>query len=630
MPEYQVWIGGKDGNWNNDNNWRRADYTDLNKTAGNYLSNAANGTSNGFAPMMSTKIVMPELTADGQGQIELYAPVFTTVFDLKTNKPKHIGEETHLIEYDVVVRPRGSAEGIKTPYFAGRYYTNQCDQVHFNANSEMLHSELLTHNKAWTDVEMPVRQWTSVSTPINGVYSGDWYTKTSGTEDAEYFEPLTWNDRDNNRLKPMMTQRSWDGNASVVGNNAVQSAVVSEVTWSSTFNAVDVPYTPGKGFSIHANMGSSYNDNVKFRFPKSDPSYSGFNASLDRNADDYGKLATSVMADLGPGGEFDEDETKPYEVSVTPSQDGNYLMLGNPFVAQLDMAKFLTANSDVLSNEYWATNGNGDPLSGVVDENGESWLTSDGESNALVPPYTAFYVKLKDNSTEEKTITFTRDMAALKPSATTETQSLQGMTLLAAGAKGNSTALLRYDAAADNGYAKSEDVQLMRESAGTAAPLVYTVAGDMAANINQVKDLQQIPLGTFTGVAVLMEPSLYDAEMNTDTPLTEGYTLTVNGASHGRYFIRAKGAGEGTTGITDVETGDGGVSVYSVAPRQVVVSSGAELLEVSVYSVGGAMLGHESVGGGRTAVTLDGIDSGVAVVRVVTADGQTTRKLVVK
>lgn len=171
--------------------------------------------------------------------------------------------------------------------------------------------------------------------------------------------------------------------------------------------------------------------------------------------------------------------------------------------------------------------------------------------------------------------------------------------------------------------------------------MVYTVAGDIATSINRIKDAQQIPLGvfaadddvttlTFTGVAALMEPSLYDAEMNTDTPLTEGYTLTVNGASHGRYFIRAKGAGEGTTGITDVETGDGGVSVYSVTPRQVVVSSGAELLEVSVYSVDGAMLGHESVGGGRTAVTLDGIDSGVAVVRVVTADGQTTRKLVVK
>ena len=132
-------------------------------------------------------------------------------------------------------------------------------------------------------------------------------------------------------------------------------------------------------------------------------------------------------------------------------------------------------------------------------------------------------------------------MAVMPADDGTGTQALQGMTLLAAGAKGNSTALLRYDAAADNGYAKSEDVQLMMESAGTAAPLVYTVAGDMAANINQVKDLQQIPLGlfaadgdvttlTFTGTAALLEPSLYDAELNTDTPITEGMTLSTSSA----------------------------------------------------------------------------------------------------
>lgn len=218
------------------------------------------------------------------------------------------------------------------------------------------------------------------------------------------------------------------------------------------------------------------------------------------------------------------------------------------------------------------------------------------------------------------------------------------MTLLAAGAKGNSTALLRYDAAADNGYAKSEDVQLMRESAGTAAPLVYTVAGDMAANINQVKDLQQIPLGlfaadgdvttlTFTGTDALLEPSLYDAELNTDTPITEGMTLSVNGSSHGRYFIRAKGAGsgsDGSTGVTDVTGGGNDVSVYSVEPCQVVVSSGAELMEVGVYSVGGSLLKRESVGGGSTSCKLYGVDSGVAVVRVVTADGTFTRKITVR
>lgn len=643
VPEYQVWIGGKDGNWNNDNNWRRADYTDLNKTAGNYLSNADNGTSNGFAPMMSTKIVMPELTADGQGQIELYAPVFTTVFDLTTNKPEHIGEETHLIEYDVVVRPRGSAEGIKTPYFAGRYYTNQCDQVHFNTNAEMLHSELLTHNKAWADVEIPVREWVMVSTPLNGVYSGDWYTKTSGKENAEYFVPLNWSNTDNNRLKPIMTQRSWDGNARVVGNNEVQSAVVSDVTWSSTFNAVDVPYTPGKGFSIHANMGSNYNDKVLFRFPKSDTSYTDFSSSpLDRSEKvNYGKLATSVMAELGQGGEFDEGSAKPYDVTITPSQDGNYLLLGNPFVAHLDMAKFLQANSSILASEYWATNENGDPLTGVVSENEESWITSDGSNNALVAPYTAFYVKLKSPSMAETFITFTRDMVAFKPLSTQETQNLNGLTVEAKSEKGNSTALLRYTITAENGFMENEDVQLMTESSGITTPLVYTVAGDMAANINQIKDLQKIPLGlfatedaqttlTFKGVSTLKEPTLYDASQNSSTPITEGMTLNINGSSHGRYYIFALGEGDGTTtGIDEITSTEDEVKVTSPVHRQVMVSANSGIEGISIYSANGTLL-RRVTPAGDTTCTIDGVASGVAVVMVKTANNNDTFKIIIK
>lgn len=641
VPEYQVWIGGKDGNWNNDDNWRRADYTDLNKTENEYLTNEKNGRSNGYAPMMSTKIIIPQLTDDGQGQIELYAPIFNGVFELSTNKPAHIGNETHLIEYDVVVRPKGSAEGITTPYFAGRYYTNQCDQVHFNVNAEMLHSELLTHNKAWTDVEIPVREWVMVSTPLNGVYSGDWYTKTPGKENAEYFTPLYWSNTDNNRLKPMMTQRSWDGNASVVGNNKIQSAVVSNVTWSSTFNAVDVPYTPGKGFSIHANMGSNYSDKVLFRFPKSDTSYSGFSSSpLERSNEAYGKLATSVMAELGQGGEFDESSAKAYDVTVTPSQDGKYLLLGNPFVAHLDMAKFLKANSAVLGNEYWATNSNGNPLSGVVDESEESWITSDGSKNALVAPYKAFYVKLKNSSASETTITFTRDMAALKPSAASETQDLTGLTLEAKSEQGRSTALLRYRTTAENGFVENEDVQLMTESTGVTTPLVYTVAGDMAANINQIKDLQKIPLGlfatedaqttlTFKGVSTLKEPTLYDALENTSTPITEGMTLAINGSSHGRYYICSLGEGNGTTGIDEITSTEEDVKVTSPAHRQIMVTSNNGIESVSIYSANGTLL-RRVTPAGDTTCTIDGVASGVAVVMVKTANNNDTFKIIIK
>lgn len=642
VPAYQVWIGGKDGNWNNDNNWRRADYDELNKTEQTYTSNEKNGTSNGYAPMMSTNIVIPDLTTDGQGQIELYTPTFKNVFEIATNKPGHIGNATNLIEYDLVVRPRGSAEGIETAYFAGRYYTNQCNEVHFSVNSEMLHSELLTHNKAWTDVEIPTGQWTLVSTPINGVYSGDWYTKTNGKENAEYFESINWDSANNNRLKPMMTQRSWDGNANIVSNSSIHSATISSVNWSSTFNAVDVAYTPGKGFSIHANMGSNYNDKVMFRFPKSDTSYTGFsNSPLERSEEvNYGKLATAVMASLGQGGEFDESSAKPYEVEITPSQDGNYLMIGNPFVAHLDMTKFLLENGSILENEYWATNENGNPLSGVIDNSKESWITSDGTNNALIPPYTAFYVKLKNQSTAEQTITFKRDMAALKIATTSTTENLQGFILQATGKNGGSTALLRYEGTAENGFVNGEDVQLMTHASGITTPMVYTTAGDMAANINQVKDLQRIPLGlfaadnevtnlTFRGVSALREPTLHDELEGTATPITEGMTLQIAGSSHGRYYITSLGGGDGTTGIEETTATEDAVEVSSPAHRQVVVTANSGIEGISIYSANGTLL-RRVTPAGDTTCTIDGVASGVAVVMVKTANNNDTFKIIIK
>lgn len=629
VPDYEVWTGTATDNWNDDSKWRRAEPSELNKNDG-YETNEVHGTEKGFVPLRPTKVVIP---AGGQSMLYQAGSKIgtgqTAVLDLTNTE---MGNATDNIEYDLTVR-REYQGGLpsSTYYYVGDVYeTNLCDQIHFDYGGEMLHSELLTHNRAWAEVNVPTKQWTLVSTPLNGVYSGDWYTKTSGDETAEYFTDLKFG-TDNNRLKPLMTQRSWDGNAKVVSGSNNASAVVSNVTWSSTFNDVAVPYQPGMGFSIHANMGSSDNGKgVTFRMPKSDASYDGFDQALSRDANNFGKLATSDMAALAEGTD--------YEVGITPSQDGNYIIIGNPFVSHLSAKAFFEANSSVLQGKYWTANG--DPMTGAADEDG-NWWTSDGTSDALIPPYTAFYAQLKGQpSTGERTIYFNADMAALKPAATGNALLANGLVISAVAENGKSSALLSYKASAENGYVTTEDVQLLNES-DSEVPMVYTVAGDIATSINRIKDAQQIPLGvfasdddvttlTFTGVAALMEPSLYDAEMNTDTPLTEGYTLTVNGASHGRYFIRAKGAGEGTTGITDVETGDGGVSVYSVTPRQVVVSSGAELLEVSVYSVGGAMLGHESVGGGRTAVTLDGIDSGVAIVRVTTADGVATRKITVK
>lgn len=633
VPENLVWNGGENDNWNNDTMWKRAKAANLKITDGSYTDD---DEAAGFVPMLFSNVVMP---TDSKAQ--LYMAGFRDGGSSWAGtdaglRPDGMGDPTENIQYDLMVYDK-DPEGTNN-MTTQRFRVNICNDIHFMQGAQMLHAEQLIYTKAWMDVAVPTKKWTLVSTPLRDVYAGDWYTTTSGTQAEEtYFTDITFDNSKNNRLDPAVYQRSWDKKATIVENQTNSTNVgfnTSTPAWSAAYNDASVAYTAGAGFSIKAaNASGGTAGSLVFRFPKADTGYDVSTGTIDRT--NGGKLFISGLLDRSnPLALVRNDDVS---LTLDASQDGKYMIVGNPYMAPLDLETFFTENSGLLTGAYWTETEKGPGVGGT---DGNNWLTPDASS--VIPPYGAFFVERKADATGDNTIKFTADMQKFVSDAGSGTETT-AFTITADNETGRSGAVLAYTDNAVNRYEATEDVQLMRNLLGNNANelSVYTVAGDKAASVNRVKDAQQIPLGvfaadddvttlTFTGVAALMEPSLYDAEMNTDTPLTEGYTLTVNGASHGRYFIRAKGAGEGTTGITDVETGDGGVSVYSVAPRQVVVSSGAELLEVSVYSVGGAMLGHEGVGGGRTAVTLDGIDSGVAVVRVVTADGQTTRKLVVK
>lgn len=639
VPEYVKWTGDGSSNWNNDTNWKRVSSAEIKRTAASdddYMVDGSNANPEGFVPMLFTKVLIP-----ADSYVNLYKAGYKDGGESwETVRPAEITQDPTLnIQYDLMAYGNEQVYGHETDSLGDittqRYRVNICDQIHFEPGAEMLRSEYLLYNRAWTDVEIPQGAWTLVSTPLYDVVSGDWYTQSTGVQSTEYFKDITFPDGGYDRLNPAVYQRSWGSGATIVESGSSKVPVSFSPLWSSIYNDASVPYNYGAGYSVKTAKIEGAG-NVLFRLPKNDASYDYTTSSFTRS--NNGKLAAGQMVVRHTDWNQAEEKTE-FTQTLKPSDNG-YLIVGNPFVSHLNVEKFLSENSDVLQQKYWFANNEG-PEAGSADADG-NWISTDF---GLIAPYRAFYVQKTDDAPSDNVeVKFTQDMEEFLPNTTDEQNSMQGLVIRAKNENGSSAAALAYSGVADNGFAMAEDAQLLTDlldNDDDDVPSVYTVAGDMATSINRIKDLQQIPLGvfaadddvttlTFTGVAALMEPSLYDAEMNTDTPLTEGYTLTVNGASHGRYFIRAKGAGEGTTGITDVETGDGGVSVYSVTPRQVVVSSGAELLEVSVYSVGGAMLGHESVGGGRTAVTLDGIDSGVAVVRVVTADGQTTRKLVVK
>lgn len=628
VPEILVWSGADaTSNWNNDANWKRANATDLKNTDGTYTTNEANTTANGFVPMLFSNVIMPK-----DSKAELYMAGYADGGAwTSTSRPSYMELPTENIQYDLMAYEK---EGALTTQ---RYRVNICNDIHFEPGAQMLHAEQLLYNKAWTDVEITPGQWTAVSTPLQDVVAGDWYAPTAtGRQETEYFKDITFNTTDYSRLNPAVYQRSWSTGATIVEKQTPNTLVSFDTEWSSAYNDASVPYVAGGGFSIKGVLKDA--TSLLFRFPKADTSYDVSTGTLNR--DNAGKLLVSNMVNRSNPLQYVHPDV--VSATLTPSADGKYLMVGNPFMAPLDVQAFVAANSDVLAQKYWI----GSDLTTTVvtyDENSNTW----SEGTSLIAPYSVFYVEALGNEAEDGTgttydanvtVKFTADMQQFETISTGAGSQATSLKITAEDAEGSSSAAVRYTASASNGFGM-EDAQMISGLTGNAdnAPKVYTVAGNTAVSVNQLKDAQRIPLGvtaadgsvvtlTFSGVAAVKDAALYDAELQSETPLYEGYQLTVNGPSYGRYFLI--GHGSGTTGIT--ETGaDGNVSVSSIVPRQVVVTSDTGLRSVSIWSAGGALLKKVTPEGNYTC-TINGVNSGIVIVRTDTATGSQVNKIRVR
>ncbi len=626
VPEYLIWQGNRSKNWNNDDNWAMVeDGSSLLTYRGEY------NVRSGYVPMQFSKVVMPE-----DSEAELYIDGFIK----KDNKweweddfasQNDVTESpTKYIMYDLMVYDKDDA------LTTGRYRVNICDQIHFEPGAMMLHPELLEYEKAWTDVKLPNGSWTLVSTPLQGVVSGDWYTKSkTGTETEKYFTGIEFDEDNNDRLDPMVFQRSWGTTSKLItGSSSSNVPAYASTGWTSVYNDASVEQTVGEGFSIKA-YGNS--DKLIFRFPKEDDHYDyyGSSTTVEVSRTNAGKFMASTLVtrnDINNNDDYTDlstDNDDGYTVNIPTAKDNNdnyYCIVGNPFTANLSLKEFFTGNTDKFSGSYWF-----DTTNATIAGSGS--MSTLGDKDVYIDPYSAFFAEVKSSavSDDKLKVTFTKVMQTLDSSSP---EGVKAFSIKAQGTGGMSGAALAYVADASDGYDSNEDVILMQDDSWSRddLPLVYTVAGDKAVSINRLKGLTVIPLGvfssdnteytlTFTGVDFLDEPSLYDAEEDTETPLTEGFTLDMRGASHGRYFIRT------TADVMEEEDGSLNISAYSTDHRSVTVSSSAEIERVEVYSVGGTL--QRRVYPNSVACTIDGIESGVAVVSIHTSEGSTVRKIIV-
>ena len=648
VPEYLVWndTQKKDdilGNWNYDGNWLRA--TNSNIKATNTINEYGND-NRAFVPMLFSKVVIP-----ANSKIWLYQAGYGDNGRWNNeDRPAEVADPTLNIQYDLMAfdHPENDNTVYAGKLKTERYRVSLLDEIHFEPGAEMLHSEYLIHNKAYVDYKVIPDKWYSWATPIDGVVAGDFYTDDDGNEKQEYFTDIYFDSNSNNRFKPSVYQRMWKGIITEVPlytDATTNKNVAISGNWSALTNDVAEKYEPGKGFSLKV-QDVTTNEAI-FRLPKADPEYylyhynnngqpsaGGEKITITRftGSTTKGNLVARQLynrhTDIGQA-----TEGAPIKVELSESATKDYYLVGNPFMAHLNMREFFTQNVGVIKPKYWAVDDGVQDVA-VVNPDADSWISVGENSTATVAPLQSFFVQKAEGVTGEITLKFTQDMQVLGGTGD-GLRSANALTITATTTDGRtSRAAVAYDMAASADYEASEDAELFLDSNLGDVPMVYTVAGTMATSINRTSELYNIPLGvygskqemvtlSFGGLNQFSSATLYDAQEQTETPLREGKTVSVPAGTSGRYFLRA-----GTPTGNEVIARNAFL-VYSVGGGKVmVISSNTPLKDIRVYTMGGAQVRSIQASGMQQEIYLN---RGIYLITVSDQDGlQETRKVLVR
>lgn len=312
--------------------------------------------------------------------------------------------------------------------------------------------------------------------------------------------------------------------------------------WSSRYNDVTVPYAPGRGAALLSEDKPHTGQPTLVRLPKADTQYAYYRADGTKRQTvplpartGQGQLATSDPAVGDP-----QKLTGRLVISIDEAnkhQDNGYYLVGNPYMSSLYMKRFFDQNTQ-LYPKYWTM------------QNGQM-CAFDASADNVVPPMTAFFVK-PVSGTLLQSIEFLPIMTVPFTSAVTQSAEATLRLTLTSGSHTTSASIVADKGAAAD-FKEGEDVEAMFDSNTTGSALtLYTMAGQLAAAINHVPDLCNVPLGIVapaTGAATLRIAGtdqlrkplyLYDAHTKHYTLLTDSTAVTLTPNAVGRYALTSQ------------------------------------------------------------------------------------------
>ena len=528
----------------------------------------------------------------------------------------------------------------------------ECDIIYFEHGGEVAGTPFLAYNSAKVDLTLTPERWYMISVPLRDMYSGDFLLGESTA-----------------RRNPAVELARYQAVHPDVGTSSEEHIEGGTDTskdggkWSGSFSSMTERLSINRGIAIAAKINlndlASGDPNHKpaytFEFPRSETKYQYYYASGAPTG-----VYTETM-DKTNGGKFIYESIAGYKSGTfaLPIENGTEatyprVIVGNPFMAHLDLTDFYNENSGELSGIFNLSNPNGGGVE-TYSLSGGVVISTDpatGDRVTIAPMQSVLAERKTGESFSE--LTFDTDMTRidtstpLRAKAATASSPFEGRLNINVSRDGQreSGAVLLYKQGSDNGYVQGEDAKIFVITNMENKPaVVYTVAGGEAMAINTLGDLSNdIALGISTSVKGLLTMDftgmesfgrskviLLDLEAGIEQNLEENPSYTFDntvGNVEGRFFLRMAS--------NEVEDLDGGlidrsiINVYS-DNGTVYVNSNSPIAQISITDIKGQLLYKTANTGGVYTLNIPlNITSQVVLVQVETEMAKEMKKVLVK
>lgn len=526
---------------------------------------------------------------------------------------------------------------------------SSCKNIYFEADAKLGRQHKLNYTDiAYIDMPISDNVWQMLSMPIEGVVSGDLYIPKAGDGTFNWSVKDVDNRNINTFQMKVYNVALKGSNISNEGLEDITYTNYSETKWSLPTNALNMPMDDVRGYAVRKQAGKQAADQNFVRLPKSAKEYRFYLGTVENGVVIEDKpinfLPAVTVSRDGRAGKliFDKDNSN-LSVTLNNVEAGNLFLVGNPFMANLNVKEFFDANSTVLDNSFYYEYADGEIVPNQTSQ------------NKVLRPMRAMFVKTKTPTTS-LTLTFTAGMISFSESAEVEVvptkaprRSLEEsftsmLTLTAQLGNAVSRTYIEEVYGALSAYDAVEDAELIVLDKDLTPISLYSVADKYALLYNRMPEIDSVPISLLVTDSTLITETftltfegidnfdydlyLYDALYDTELPLIEGLTVELESPVGGevRYYVKGKES-QGGVETGDVDLLQSKISVVNSKGSATIYST-ANINSIAVYDVAGRLMSVvESLD--RKVYDVE-LPMGVYMLQITTEDNVYQEKVVIK